>query len=229
MGSSDAAMTNGAEPRPRVMRVGRPSEQGFTLAAVLVLLTIIAVTIAYTVPQQWSKIMERDRDRQTIFAMKQVARAIYEFRRKNNAFPTSLEQLEKARSPRYLRGVDGFPVDPATGKNDWLVIPAGQQQPGATVGAGGQSAGPSIGFVNTGTQPANQQGTGETSTAPAGTTIPGVPAKDYVGPIGGIRPSRTGKSFLSLNGRDVYEEWTYTVTDLEQELQQRQAALTLIR
>ena len=219
---SDAAAPVIAKGRTRPFR---NSERGFTLAAVIVLLTIISVMVAYTVPQQWSKIMERDRDRQTIFVMKQTARAIYEFRRKNNAFPTSLEQLEKARQPRFLRGFNGFPVDPATGKADWLVLPAGQQQPGAPVTPANNNGQPSIGFVNS-PNPATPAGT---STAEAGGVLPGVPAKDFVGPIGGIRPSRTGKSFLSLNGRDAYEEWTYTVTELEQELQQRQAALTLVR
>ena len=216
MVSSD--ITPAAAPSRHAGRRPRTAERGFTLAAVIVLLTIISVTIAYTVPPQWSKIMERERDRQTIFAMKQVARAIYEFRRKNNAFPTSLEQLEKARQPRMLRG-NGMPVDPSTGSADtWLILPAGAG-PGS---AGGLIIGGNIADGSTSTAGGGPPGT-------PGTTIPGVPAKDFVGPIGGIRPSRTGKSFLVLNGKENYEEWSYTVSDLEQELQQRQASMTLIR
>ena len=54
------------------------SERGFTLAGLIVILTIIAVFLAYTVPTQWSKILQRDRERQTIFVMRQYARAIHE-------------------------------------------------------------------------------------------------------------------------------------------------------
>ena len=214
MGSSDVTVKLEANVCPHAC-TSRPraSERGFTLAAVIVLLTIMAVTIAFTVPPQWSKIMERERDRQTVYVMKQTARAIYEFRRKNNAFPTSLEQLQKARQPRFIRGTEEFPVDPGTGKNDWLILPAGQQQQQAAATGG-------IGVMGPTPAPG-------TSTAPPGTAIQGVPAKDFVGPIGGIRPSRTGKSFLALNGKETYEEWTYTVSDLEIELQQRQASLSM--
>ena len=50
----------------------RTSESGFTLAAAIVLMTILLVFIAYTVPRAWSQIMARERDQQTLFAMKQA-------------------------------------------------------------------------------------------------------------------------------------------------------------
>ena len=46
-----------------------------------------------------------------------------------------------------------------------------------------------------------------------------------VGPIVGVRPNKTGKSYLTLNGADTYEQWSYTVQDLEQEITGRRAAL----
>ena len=60
---------------PYTRALGSPRSEGFTLAALIVILTIIAIIIAYTVPEQWSMIMKRERDRQTIFLMKQYARA----------------------------------------------------------------------------------------------------------------------------------------------------------
>ena len=47
-------------------------------------MTIIAIVIAYTVPTQWSIVMKRERDRQTIFLMKQYARGILAFQKKHN-------------------------------------------------------------------------------------------------------------------------------------------------
>src|SRR6266540_2265311 len=95
--------------KPRTEDRGpRTSEAGFTLAGLIVLLTIISITIAYTVPRQWSIAAARERDQQTLFAMKQYARAIYNFQyAKNNpahAYPTSLDQLKQARNPRLIRG-----------------------------------------------------------------------------------------------------------------------------
>ena len=86
----------------------RTSERGFTMAGLIVILTIIAIFIAYTVPQQWSKVMARERDRQTIFVMKQYAQAIRAYQLKNNAVPTSLDQSSR-RGPR---------ADPGAG--EWI-------------------------------------------------------------------------------------------------------------
>src|SRR5713226_9280173 len=83
-----------------------PSEAGFTLAALVVLLTIIAIMVAYTVPRMWSKVLQRDRDQQTLFVMKQYARSIIEYQKKHGGLPTSLDQLKQARSPRLVRGVN---------------------------------------------------------------------------------------------------------------------------
>ncbi|HXG59201.1 MAG TPA: type II secretion system protein, partial [Thermoanaerobaculia bacterium] len=97
-------------------------QAGFTLAAVIVLVTIVAIFAAYTVPRQWSTIMQRERELQTIFVMKQYAWAIKNFQQKNNALPTSLDQVIDARSPRLIRGIDGW-VCPLTGEKDWILIP----------------------------------------------------------------------------------------------------------
>ena len=93
------------------------AESGFTLAGLIVILTIIAVFIAYTVPEQWSKIMQRERERQTIFVMKQYARTIHEWQAKHGGgFPTSMDQIKEARLPRMVRGPKGELLDPLTGK-----------------------------------------------------------------------------------------------------------------
>src|ERR1044071_4001859 len=187
---------------------GKRSEQGFTLAALIVILTIMMVFVAYTVPRYWSTVLKREREKQAIFVMRQYARAIYNFQKKNNTYPVSMEQLAKARQPRWLRGNgEGIP-DPLTGEMDWLLVPA------AAAGQGGA------------TRPAGPV----TSTQPP-TTIPALPMKDYAGgPFIGVRPPKTGKSLLMLNGADQYEQWTFTAVELKAEIDARAiAAATIYR
>ena len=189
-------------------------QEGFTLAALLVILTIIAMIIAFTVPEQWSMIMARDRDRQTIFLMKQYARAIRAWNAKNGGMPTSLDQLKDARRPRVLRG-DGDWACPITGKeDDWILVPFG-----AVSGQGGAGGNPIPG--GNPITPGGQQG-----------VVPGQPSKlnkeaspdDYTGPFVGVRPKAKGKSFIEFNGATDYSEWVYTVQDLEMEIQRNVAA-----
>ena len=200
----------------------RNSESGFTLAGLIVILTVMMVFIAYTVPKAWSIAVNRDRDAQTIFAMKQYARAIRAFQLKNNAQPVSLDQLKQAKSPRLIRGKGEF-IDPLTGKVDWIPVPmtnqaaqAGQNQAGVPGGGGGMSfgvGGSSRGGV--GVSP-NNPPTG----LPAPTQQAGQPG-GIVGPIIGVRPAKSGESYLSVNGYDSYEQWSYTTVDLDNEIKQR--------
>jgi type II secretory pathway pseudopilin PulG len=179
------------------------SESGFTLAALLVILTIMLMIIAFTVPEQWSMVMGRERDRQTIFLMKQYARAIMTWQKKNGGVPTSLDQLADARKPRVIRGKGKWPC-PITGKeDDWILVPIGaiQQQPNPNPQQRPQTAEPSK--LRKEASP-----------------------DDYIGPFVGVRPRASGKSFISLNGAEDYSEWVYTMQDLELEINARTAMLT---
>lgn len=182
-------------------RTGNRSDRGFTLAGVIVLLTIVMIFAAYTVPRQWSAVLQRDRDRQTLFIMKQYAIAISRFQDKNKTWPVSIDQLKEARQPRFLRGPkDGY-IDPLTGEVDWLIVPQ------SAIGPTGQPK----------PVPGAQPG--------AIPPIPGVPMKDYAGgPFVGVRPNKVGKSFLQFNGLDSYEQWIYTATDYRTERDARVAA-----
>lgn len=191
------------------------SESGFTLAGLIVICTIIMIFVAYTVPRQWSTIMKREREKQTIFVMKQYARAIKAFQAKNaNAYPTSLDQLKKARTPRLIRGVNGEWEDPLTGKVDWVLVPPNvANQP--RILPGGQLPGTSTGGATGISSSTDTTSSSSTSTSPLGRQQS---PKDYVGPFAGVRPPVEGESLLSLNGAQRYEEWLYTTLDLEQEL-----------
>ena len=189
-------------------RRARRGEEGFTLAALIVILTIMMIFVAYTVPRQWSTVMQRERERQTLWAMRQYARGIQNFFNQHKTYPVSMQQLVEARQPRFLRGPkDGIP-DPFTGEMDWLLIPAAAQN---------QQQNRNI-----------AQGTGPTQQTPP-TTIPALPMKDWAGgPFIGVRPPKTGKSMLILNGADTYEQWTFTAIDLNQEIQLRLAGNAIV-
>jgi type II secretory pathway pseudopilin PulG len=212
-------------------RAGKSGQSGFTLAAVLVIMTIMMIVVAYTVPRMWSTALKREREKQTIFIMQQYAKAIVEFRTKQNgAYPTSLQQLKDARQPRMIRGVKGEFADALTGEIDWLVIPqaAGGSIPLHTQPGGlGQNGTPVTGGPP---PPPPPPPPASDSNAASGTpgptesnatgqpTLPGIPIKDYAGgPFIGVRPGAHGKSFMTLFGADTYETWIYTTIDYDNE------------
>ena len=203
----------------------RGAERGFTLAGLLVILTVIMIFVTATVPRQWSLVMARERDKQTIFVMKQYARAIRNFQLKHGTAPVSLQQLKDARAPRMIRG-NGEWIDPLTGEVDWIPVPASAQRPGTTTPPGAPLP-PGGGRNPQAYQPRQQpqQPQQPQQLTPAGGQD-GQPG-GVVGPIVGVRPNKTGKSFLTLNGAETYEEWMYTVQDLENEITGRRAALAM--
>ena len=183
--------------KPSAIRHLPSKQEGFTLAALLVLLTIIAMVIAYTVPDQWSMILGRERDKQTIFLMKQYARSIKAWSMKNGGMPTSLDQIVEAKSPRVIRGGGKWPC-PITGKeDDWILVPFNAIS--------------------------NPPGNGQLQQQPSRLNKDASP-REYVGPFIGVRPGAEGPSFLEFNGASDYSEWVYTVMDLEQEIQRKNAA-----
>ena len=194
----------------------RSSEAGFTLAALIVTLAVMTIAMTYTVPKQWSMEMARERDKQTIFIMKQYAQAIRNWQLKHGSPPTSLDQLKEARTPRFMRGVTGEWICPLTGKADWIAVPAGQQQQGQQMEIGPD------GRPRQAMNPVNpQQPPPPLQRSP----MAGQQQGQIIGPIVGVRPNKQGKSFLTLNNSDSYENWQYTVQDLENEINGRRQAL----
>jgi type II secretory pathway pseudopilin PulG len=181
----------------------RNAERGYTLAGLLVILTVIAVVVAFTVPRMWSDILKRERELHTIFVMKQYAQAVADYERLKGGLPTSLEQLEKATMPRVLRKTY---VNPLSGELDWIMVPQGSMTPaqGQAV-PGTQGGGPSTGTA----QPTGTQGT-EGRQPPPG-------PREFSGPFIGVRPPQTGASIIELNGQATYENWMYTVNELRAE------------
>jgi type II secretory pathway pseudopilin PulG len=195
-------------------------EAGFSLASLLVILTVMAVFLAYTVPRMWSDVMRRQRERQTVFAMKQYARAILEYQKSHaNTAPTQLAQLKDSRRPRVLRGV-GDMVDPLSGKLDWVPVPFGTVTPGTTA-PGTAAPGTAVPSPTPAPQPGGGIGgtPGTTATSGTGSATGQQPnAANFVGPFIGVRPGVTGESLIALNNQNRYEDWMYTITDLQKDI-----------
>lgn len=198
----------------------RSSEAGFTLAGLIVIMTVIVVMIAYTVPKQWSIAASRAREQQTLFAMRQYARAIQAYQDTTHVQPTSLEQLKQKGTRRFLRGKGEY-IDPLTGKVDWIPVamsnPAAQQQrqQGGAIAVPGVVP-PQPTGVPVGTTPVNPQ--------PQTTNSAGQPG-GFVGPFIGVRPNKTGPSYLVVNGQDNYDQWSYTTVDLANEIAQHRNSI----
>jgi type II secretory pathway pseudopilin PulG len=202
------------------------AEGGFTIAGLIIILTIMMIFIAYTVPRQWSSIMQRERERQTVFVMKQYARAIREFAKAHGGTrPASMDQLKEAKLPRYVRGPKAELLDPLTGKFDWILIPPGAVTMGApipgttggTPGFGNTATTATTGTTGTTGTPGTQQSTGGTQFNAAASP------KDYVGDFIGVRPPVTGPSMMKFNGAEQYDQWYYTINDLDIEIKLRTA------
>ena len=234
------ALGENSSPLPTANRQPPTSQAGFTLAALIVILTIISMVVAYTVPQQWSLVMARERDRQTIFQMRQYARGVLTHFQKHQAIPTTMEQLRDARKPRTLRKT-ASEICPLTGKEDWILVPP----QAVTAGQVAPPAGP-IGTPNaspTGRDlwnPTWNNSAGGRGNTPGGNTPAPNPATagmqpsklnaqlsppDYKGQFVGVRPNKTGKALVALNGSEEYGEWVFTYQDLSNEIAMRNQAL----
>ena len=220
-----SASPSPSSPPPAAYRLPPAGQEGFTLAALIVILTIISVIIAMTVPEQWSMIMQRERDYQTIFAMKQAARAIRSWQRKNSALPTSLDQLKEAKQPRMLRmRGDEFPMPLTGNEKDWILVPLGALEAQQPVMPQAPQNRPN---PQNPANPQNPQNPQQPGLTPPSKLNKAASPKDYVGPFVGVRPNKEGKSFIALNGAEDYSEWVYTTQDLENEIQMRIAAINI--
>ncbi|HSN69558.1 MAG TPA: hypothetical protein VLV48_09950, partial [Thermoanaerobaculia bacterium] len=139
-----------------------------------------------------------EREIHTIWVMKQYARAIQEFQRKRGTFPVSLEQLTEQNNPRIIRQL--YP-NPLTGEMDWALVPFGTPSPSQQAGA----AAPGL-------PPAQQQPVAIPQPTPATGT-----GGRQVGPFIGVRLTLTGDSIVPLNGSTRYEEWMYTINELQRD------------
>ena len=183
----------------------------------------MSIIIAYTVPTQWSLVMKRERERQTIFLMKQYAKGIANWERKHSSLPVSLEQLQEARDPRMLRGTGKW-ANPLNGQEDgWILVPPNAIE--AVAGPGAVPPPPVSSRVGIGRGAEQPGAAGAPGTGPSKLN-PALSPADYVGPFVAVRPNATGKSMIAFRGAEDYSEWVYTVADLKAERAMRQTMMS---
>src|SRR5262245_17301500 len=134
------------------------SERGFTMVALLVALSVMAVILSAVLPV-YSTIAKRERETELVFRGQQYARAVSLFQRKyGNALPPSVDVLIEQKFLRMKY------KDPITG-DDFQVVGPGSPELAfalnAAPAAGGQPG-----------QQGQQQGRGGQNTQPFGMNAP---------------------------------------------------------
>jgi len=167
------------------VRGPRRREGGFTLAAMMVIMAIMAIFLTVAV-ETASFQQKREKEEELIFRGNQVVEAIRLFRARFGRFPIALDELAKA-NPRVLRKIWN---DPMTGRPDWVPVYLGEE---------GTTLQPLPGLTPT-PQP-----------TPQPTPGPGTPGSQGPrgGPIIGVRSSVCDEAVKIYNGHIRYCEWKF--------------------
>ncbi len=172
-------------------------DEGFLLAAVIVLVFLMLLTLSIAAPQIGMSI-KRDRELEAQHRANQYVRGIRLYYKKFGHYPGSIEQLQKSNNQRFVRQKY---LDPMTGKDDWRLIHVGENKtkvkgffgedlPGMAAGlgsaAGLQSGGNGLTTGNSGSAFGNS-GAGSGSGSQGGNSATGTG-------IGGPSTSGTGST-----------------------------------
>lgn len=160
----------------------RGGECGFTLAAVLVIMAVMAIFLTIAV-ETASFQQRREKEEELIFRGNQVVEAIRLFRARNGRFPVNLGELVTAK-PRVLRKKWS---DPMTGVPDWEPVFLGEEGQTVAGGSVGPAATPTPGLF--------------------GGPAPGSGAK--TGAIIGVHSRSCDEAIKLYNGRTRYCDWKF--------------------
>lgn len=185
------AWTGGTRGRvlPTAPATNTVRRNGFTLAAVVIAMAVMAVLLTVAV-QTASFQKRRENEEELIFRGNQIIEAVRLFKARHGRFPTSLVELAKA-NPKVLRKIW---TDPVTGKADWVPVFLGQE--------GTQLVGNPVRSTPFGTAP-----------TPGATPTPSpktFPRTDATGPVVGAHSRSCETSIKVLNGRTRYCDWKFT-------------------
>jgi type II secretory pathway pseudopilin PulG len=206
--------------RPIGLRPKRSGEQGYTIFALLAVMTIIAIMLMAAAPNVRHE-AQREREKEAIFRGEEVAEAIYRYYRYTNRLPTSMEQLTegvtvpgRTQKIQILRAAAAR--DPLSENGEWrLISPRSQAmlefQRVLTLYAGGR--------LPNSTDPIRQQlqrqftvqmtnvlNTGTTGTAPGGQES----SPNSTGEFIGVASRSRNTSVITYYGIERHDEWVFT-------------------
>jgi type II secretory pathway pseudopilin PulG len=163
--------------------------RGYTLVALIVGMTVMAILIAAVLPMASAE-SQRDREAELIFRGFQYAEGIRTFRKRYGRYPNTLKEMFEVR-PRTLRKLW---KDPMTNSDKWgLITLAGAP---LTI-PGGARTSPGGGVAPT----------------PSPAPTPGAfgnPGDAPPGPIMGVYSTSKKKGYRLFSGRENYNEWRFT-------------------
>lgn len=196
----------------RTLRTSPRGERGYTLVAIMIGMTVMAILIAAVLPMAQAE-AQRDKEAELIFRGFQYAEGIRNFRRRYGRYPNTLKEMFEMR-PRTLRKLW---KDPITNSDKWGLITAAGAP--LTTGLPGGAVRPGGGRSPT---PAPTPTVSPFATPSAGG--PGNPGDQAPGPIMGVYSTSKKKSYRLFSGRENYNEWRFTEQTL---LSQSPSAPTL--
>jgi type II secretory pathway pseudopilin PulG len=226
-------------PRPMIQNIlatrdGRPTSEflqnGYTLAGVLVLIAIMSIFMAMSVPI-WDRIKQRENEDELVFRGTEYIEAIARYHKKFNSYPPDLKTLYDQKFVRKLY------KDPMTESGEWKVLHpdslvqtgvAGQiEQPGANKPDDqnktkdkdkkdkSESQSPGLNPID---KDHDDAGADETESNPD-QGIRDDLKEVSLGPVVGV-VSRSKKSSLRIyNGQSAYNKWIFAFVPQQQEQQ----------
>ena len=191
------------------------SDRGYAMAALLVVMSVIAIVLATTLPV-FSTMARRERETELIFRGQQYARAVMLFQRKyGNALPPNLDVL---LNERFLR--KQF-KDPITNSDFQLVCPgspelaqAATATPVTPGGRGGQQTGGRGQQQGGGPPIAQQQPFQQPQMSGRGVQANPVTPGQAPGGVLGVVSKSKDTSLRVFNNHNKYNEWVFVATQM---------------
>lgn len=190
----------------------RAGGDGYTLVALLVLVTVVNIAVAAALPT-WTQIAKREKEAELVFRGMQYAEAIRVFQQRQGRYPTSLRELREIQ-PRSIRQLW---TDPFNDDGEWGLIIAQTPQRGRRVDPNAQGAGDSTderipaSRRRRETTPDGQEVIPrERVTEAEGLDIPRAGQVVARGPVIGVRSLSEDKSVREFFGATTYKEWLFT-------------------
>lgn len=184
----------------------RNLEGGFTLAGALVILAVLAIFMALSVPL-WTRIKQRENEKELIFRGKEYMEAIGRYQAKFGTYPNDLDTLLKLKMIRKLY------KDPMTKSGKWKVL-----HPDSLVQTG--AAGQQNKIVTGGGQEEEDQNDDEDKVEEDKDKSDEEPEVETTGPVVGVVSRSKKTSIMVYDSQTHYNQWKFVYALAQQPQQQ---------